>query len=410
MAEEPVRFLDDVRVLEVANMAPNQLAMHLADLGAEVIKIEPPGRGDATRLVSRRPGFDDSALHRRWNRGKKSIAVDMTRPEGVEVFLRLVPHVDVVIEGLRPGTLEKMGVSWKAMTDLNPRLVMIALSGFGQEGPYRDMPSHGIGFDAVAGLSNLDEDEHGRPRVVAEHINIGTLVAPLLGATAVLAALSWTRRTGQPVFLDLSQADAAAFARLELEWDAAARSAAAAGIVEAPQPRPTGAAAPRASMQAYRTRDGEALLLMALERKFFVRLADAVGRPDLLDHVAADQYLVQGNKAIDDALVEIIATRDLQEWMQVFAAADVPVVPVNEGTRVLDDPHFRESIEWMPAAQGTVTMRTPVKTDPPTAIPRFAAAIGQDTLDVLSLIDMDAAEIERLTREGILVVASTDND
>jgi crotonobetainyl-CoA:carnitine CoA-transferase CaiB-like acyl-CoA transferase len=410
VTDRPVRFLDDVRVLEVANMAPNQLAMHLADLGADVIKIEPPSRGDATRLIARRPGFADSGLHRRWNRGKKNIALDMTKPEGVEVFLRLVPHVDVVIEGLRPGTLEKMGVSWKALTELNPRLVMIALSGYGQDGPYRDLPSHGIGFDAVAGLSNVEEDELGRPRVVADHINIGTLVAPLLGATAVLAALSWSRRTGKPVFLDLAQADAAAFARLELEWEAAQRSAETTGVVDAPPPPPRPAGPHRSTMQAYRTRDGQVLLLMTLERKFFARLAEAVDRPDLLDHVPENQYLVQGSQAIDDALVEIIASRDLADWMQVFAAADVPAVPVNEGAGVLDDPQLRSRLEWLPADQGTVTMKTPVKSEPPIPDPSPASALGQDTLDVLELIGMDTAEIDRLTREGVLLVTAGHDD
>jgi crotonobetainyl-CoA:carnitine CoA-transferase CaiB-like acyl-CoA transferase len=130
-----VRFLDDVRVLEIASLSPTQFGMHLADLGAEVIKIEPPGRGDATRLIGTRPGFKDSGLHRRWNRGKLSVAIDTRSPAGIEVVKRLIPTVDILVEGLRPGTLAKMGLSWSTLTELKPNLVMVALSGYGQSGP-----------------------------------------------------------------------------------------------------------------------------------------------------------------------------------------------------------------------------------------------------------------------------------
>ena len=398
-----VRFLDDVRVLEIASLAPAMLGMHLADLGAEVIKIEPPGRGDATRLVARRPGFDDSGLHRRWNRGKKSVAIDTRTPAGVDLLRRLIPHVDIVIEGLRPGTLEKMGLDWPALLALKPNLVMVALSGYGQDGPYRDLPSHGIGFDAVAGLATVDADEHGRPRLATGHVYHGTLIAPLFGATAALAALSWSRRTGRPVFLDVAQADASAFANFAIEDAAAERST----TVPAPAPAPTGAAPPArpTTTQAYRTRDGKVLLLMALERKFFARLATAVDRPDLLAQVPEEEYLARGSAEIDDALAEIVGTKNLDEWMAILAAADVPAVPVNDGAQALDDPHLRARTEWLDGDQGTVTMKTPVHARPPVAAPDPAPAVGHDTAEVLAAVGVDPAEIDRLAREGVVGVA-----
>ena len=312
-AHEEVRFLDDVKVLEISNLGAEP-ARHAPrrPRRAKVIKIEPPKRGDATRLIAPRPGFSDSGLHRRWNRGKKSVAIDMTASEGVEVFLRLVPQVDIVIEGLRPGALEKMGVPWSRLTELNPTLVMIAISGWGQAGPYRDMPSHGIGFDAVSGLATVEDDDRGRPRVITRHVNTGTLLSPLFGAAAALAALSWSRRNHRPVFLDVALADAAVFANIAVEDRAAMRSAEAAGTVPPSVESGRGAfegGGQASTMQSYRTRDGKVLLLMALERKFFVRLVDAVGRPDLLSHVPEDQYLVRGNEEIDDAMVKIIGVK-----------------------------------------------------------------------------------------------------
>ena len=400
-----IRFLDDVTVLEIAALAPDQLGMHLADLGAEVIKIEPPKRGDAARLIGTQPGFNDSSLHRRWNRGKKSVAVDMTTKEGVDLFLKMVPHVDIVIEGLRPGSLEKMGVTWDKLVELNPDLVMIAVSGWGQESPYRTVGSHGIGFDAVAGLADIRTDANGEPRVMSNHVNMGTLMAPLFGASAVLAALNWSRRTGKPVFLDVSQANAAVFANLGLEGEAALRSARAAGTIPpAPPVDPRGEQGIPSgeAMQTYLTRDGKILLLMALELKFFVRLAEVVGHPELVDLVDKNAYIVRGSAEIDKILKQAIATKDLAEWMTIFTKADVPVVPVYRGAEVLDDIHMRERLEWVPAPQNTVTLKSPVRATPPTANPALAPRIGQDTQEVLSRIGIAPAEVERLAGAGVI--------
>jgi crotonobetainyl-CoA:carnitine CoA-transferase CaiB-like acyl-CoA transferase len=360
------------------------------------------GRGDGTRLVGRRPPFTDSGLHRRWNRGKKSLALDTSRPEGVELLRRLIPHVDIVIEGLRPGTLARMGLDWSTLVGLRPNLVMVALSGYGQGGPYRDLPSHGIGFDAIAGLTGLSEDERGRPRLAEGHVYHGTLLAPLFGATGALAALSWSRRTGRPALLDVAQADAAVFANLGVEDAATARRVPAAEA-EAVLPE---APVRRSTTQAYRTRDGKVLLLMALEHKFFARLAHAVGRSDLLDEVADDEYLARGSVAIDEALVEIIATRDCAEWMEILAAADVPAVPVNETGQVLDDPHLTTRLTWLEADDGAVTLASPVVAAPPLESPAAAPAIGQHTAEVLAAFGVEPAEIDRLVRERVIRVSS----
>jgi crotonobetainyl-CoA:carnitine CoA-transferase CaiB-like acyl-CoA transferase/dienelactone hydrolase len=313
----------------------------------------------------------------------------------------LIPTVDILIEGLRPGSLEKMGLSWAVLTELNPQLVMVALSGFGQSGPYRNLPSHGVGFDAIAGLAEIEEDEEGRPRVPARHVYHGAVVAPLIGASSALAALGWSRRTGKPVFLDVAQADAAAFINYEIEERESSRHAISGRAGS------TGSDAPAAhppTIQAYRTRDGKPLMLMALERKFFVRLAEATGRKDLLAY-AGDNYLVRGSKEIDDALVETIAAKDLDEWMAILATADVPVVPVNESASVAENPQMKARIEWLAADQSTRTMKMPLRSDPPLATPRQAPSIGQDTAEILARLDIDSAEQARLDEDGIIRLA-----
>jgi crotonobetainyl-CoA:carnitine CoA-transferase CaiB-like acyl-CoA transferase len=404
-----VRFLDDVRVLEVSNLAPNQLAMHLADLGAEVIKIEPPKRGDATRLINLGTATGDSFLHRRWNRGKTSVALDMTVPEGADLFRRLVPTVDIVVEGLRPGNLERMGFSWETLTTLKPNLVMVALSGFGQTGPYRDVPSHGTGFDAVTDVAVIEQDEQGRPVVPRDlHVNIGTTVGPLLGATSVLAALPWARRTGNPVFIDLALADAAAFCNLELEGYASERTMEEQGVTSGPPiitaQRPEGSPTHSATLQYYRARDGKVLFLMPFERKFMAKLMEVIERPDLARHFDDSQYVARGTDEVFEALADTFATRDRDEWMQLLADADIPVMPVNRGAEVLDDPHIQSHIEWLEANQGTVTMKTPARIEPRLASPRPAPALGDGTADVLASIGVDADELARLEAAGVVRV------
>jgi crotonobetainyl-CoA:carnitine CoA-transferase CaiB-like acyl-CoA transferase len=396
----PVRFLEDVRVLEIASLAPTQLGMHLADLGAEVIKIEPPGQGDATRLTFKRPGFNDSGLHRRWNRGKRSVAIDTRTSEGVELIKRLISTVDVVIEGLRPDTLAKMGLGKDVLLALKPNLVVVALSGYGQTGPYRNLPSHGVAFDAVSGLADVADDAEGRPVLASRHVNYGTLLGPLYGASSALAALSWSRRTGQPVFLDIAQADAAAFANLAVESAAAERGAVASGAVKSAAPEARTSAPP--TISPYRTRDGKLLMMMALERKFFVRLADVTGRTDLLAFAPEDRYIVQNTVEIDEALREILASKDIADWMAIFAAADVPVVPINDSVSVTSDPQMKARIEWLGGDQGTVTMKTPVRAEPAIASPSPAPSLGQDTSAVLKSIGVDEAELNRLIKEGVV--------
>jgi crotonobetainyl-CoA:carnitine CoA-transferase CaiB-like acyl-CoA transferase len=213
------------------------------------------------------------------------------------------------------------------------------------------------------------------------------------------------------VYLDLAQADAAAFANISIEGAVARERAVAAGTV-APPPPPvaTGAPAPRPTMQCYRTRDGKMLLMMALERKFFARLVEAVGRPDLLEQFPADQYLIQGNAEVDDALVEILGARDLAEWMALFAEVDVPVVPVNDADEAAADPQLAYRLQWLPGDQGTVTLGTPVQATPRLAPPGPASAIGQDTVEVLTAIGVEQAEIERLEREGVIRITRRDGD
>src|SRR5438874_8685510 len=184
-----VGLLDGLRVVEVALLAPNALGMHLADLGAEVIKVEEPGRGDYTRSIgaSRLDGV--SFLHLRWNRGKQSVAVDLRSADGAAVFRDLVAKSEVVIEGLRAGALARRGLGYDDLRAVNPALVFCSLSGFGQTGPYRDLATHGVAYDAYSGHAAPETTDEGFPSIPDRYVEVGTLAGALYAATGVLAAV-----------------------------------------------------------------------------------------------------------------------------------------------------------------------------------------------------------------------------
>jgi crotonobetainyl-CoA:carnitine CoA-transferase CaiB-like acyl-CoA transferase len=202
------------------------------------------------------------------------------------------------------------------------------------------------------------------------------------------------------VRIDVAQADVAAFINFGIEDAAAERAATAAGLVDTPALMSAGGG--RSTIQAYRTRDGHLLMLMALERKFFVRLAEAIGRADLVEQVPEDQYMARTTPEIDDALASAIAAEDLVHWMEVFAAADVPVVPVNESADALDDPQLQSRTEWLRADQGTVTMKTPIHAEPAPVAPRPAPAVGSDSVAVLAELGLTDQEVAALEAAGVV--------
>ena len=199
-------MLHDVRVLELSLFSPDALGGHLADLGAQVIKIEPPGGG----------GFrgelfpPDNVQNLQWNRGKKSVTLNLKSEEGAAIFRRLTAGATVVIDGLRAGAAERLGFGYADVVELNPTIVYCSLNGMGSYGPYAKLPTHGLSFDCFAGLNPPLIQADGTPRLSAGATGTtGVLAGPLYAAMAVLAALHCARRDGQPQYVEVSQVDAA---------------------------------------------------------------------------------------------------------------------------------------------------------------------------------------------------------
>ncbi len=390
-------LLAGVRVLELALLAPDLLGMHLADLGAEVIKVEEPPDGDYLRSIGVRKLAGLNLMHLRWNRGKKSVTLDLKRPEGRALLHRLAAQSDVVIDGLRAGAAARCGADYDTVRRLNPAVVYCSLSGAGQSGPYARLATHGVAYDAFAGLAPPVTHADGSPRIPS-HTPVGMFAAPLYAAMTVCAALVEAKRSGVGRRFEVAELDAAAAWQAE-EIDTTLNAAASGS------PEMTGAV----RYQYYRTADDEVVLFQASERKFWRNFCTAVGRPDLFEAKpgAAVGDHARGDEALRVELAAIFRTRTREEWVGFFIAHDIPGGPVYTAGELPADEHFRarELVfeQDHPAAGRIRLFGTPVKV----AGERFAATPapdpGEHTDEILgSVLGLGPHEIDRLRTAGVV--------
>ncbi len=359
--------LSGVRVIECAMLEPDSLGMMLADLGADVIKVEVPG-GDYVRGIGW-PIIDGvSIMHWHLNRGKRSIELDLRTDEGADVFRDLVSSAHVVIEGMRPGALARRGLGYEELAKLNPALVFCTLSGFGTTGPYRDLPSHGMGFDSWAGVAPAIIDERGFT-AISKHTSIGTRVGGVWAAFGICAALLRAKTTGVGCQLDVAQTDAAAATNwLLIEGTRAYErpepevtgNPADGGVRREPGPGGMGEAV---RYQYYASSDGN-VLFMASERAFWENFCRGIGRLDLFESHPGASYAdhALGDWELRSELRDVFATRTTSEWVSFGLEANCPISPVNDATSITRDPQFQERMPWLPAAEyGADLMPLPIR-------------------------------------------------
>ena len=406
-----VALLDGVRIIESSLLGPGAITLHLADLGAEVIKVEPPG-GDYVRRMTWPIVEGTSLMHLHIHRGKRSITLDLRKDEAVEVYLDLVRGADAVVEAMRPGALERRGLGYERLREVNPRIVFCTISGYGMTGPYRDLPSHGIAYDTWAGLVKPEVDEEGFLNI-PEHPSMGIHAGPLLGAFGILAGIVKARATGEGCRMEVAQSDAAAYMdwyRIET-WRAYERpeDEVTGNAADNYERREPGTAGMRGGVryQMYESSDGH-VLFMASEQAFWKNFCVAVGRQDMFDRWPGAEYAdhARGNREMQRELVEIFKTKTSAEWIQFGIDENVPIAPVNTPKTIVDDPQFQDRFPWIGQdALGAEELPLPIKFLDGGALaePTKAPEPGQHTDEVLAqVLGYDADRVEGLRSAGAL--------
>jgi crotonobetainyl-CoA:carnitine CoA-transferase CaiB-like acyl-CoA transferase len=410
-------LLAGVRVIESSMLGPAEMGGLLADLGADVIKVEPPGGDYARRMTwpiirSQDGTAENSLLSLHINRGKRSIVLDLRQPAAVEAYLDLVRHADVVIEAMRPGALARRGLTMDRLREANPAVVFCSISGYGATGPYRDMPSHGIAYDTWAGQVPVAHDgEHGFT-AMREHTSVGIHAGPLYGALAILAAVIQARATGAGCALEVAQSDAAAYFdwyRIET-WRSYERPTEEVygNAADGGERREPGVGGMRGGVryQVYRSSDGH-VLFMASEQEFWKNFCAGIGRHELFERWPGTTYgdHARGNVELQRILTEVFGSRTTAEWVAFGNRHNTPIAPVNTPRSILDDPQFQHRFTWLPKEELDADMLGyPVKiagADPP--VPARAPAAGQHSEEVLrEVAGYDDEQLERLRAANAL--------
>ncbi len=395
----PLRPLAGLKVLELgALIAGPFCAKILAEFGAEVTKLEPPGQGDPLRKW--RYLKDGTSLW--WHvqsRGKRSVAVDLRRPEGQAIARKLALAADVVVENFRPGTMEAWGLGYDALATANPGLVMVRISGYGQTGPYRERPGFGVIGEAMGGLRFVTGTPDRPPSRTG--VSIGDTLSALYGVIGAMMALEARRKTGRGQVVDVALYESV-FSVMESllpEFDAF-------GAVR----ERTGSILPGiAPSSAYRCGDGTYVLIGANADSIFRRLASAMGRADLVNDasLAHNDGRAARQTWLDAEIEAWTSARPPAEVLAALEAAEVPASKIYSIADIVADPHYaaREMIRQIRLADGG-TLKVPG------VVPKLSATpgdfdgggptLGQHTDEVLAQLGYDSAAVADLARRGVI--------
>jgi CoA:oxalate CoA-transferase len=398
IAQKP---LHGIRVLDLSRVLAGPFcAMNLADLGAEVIKVEIPGRGDDSRgYAPRIPNSSDSGYYYSVNRGKQSVTIDLRQPEGAEILLALARHADVVVENFSPGTMERFNVGYQRLREVNSRIVLCSISGFGQSGPMAAAPAYDIVAQALGGTMSITGQAGGEPTRCG--VSIGDLAAALYGVVAILAALRTRDQTGSGQHLDIAMLDC------QVAWleDALARFSATGKV-----PGPIGSRHPSITpFQHFRAADGHFVAGCGNEA-IWQRFCDAIGMSALKTDArfATNADRTANHAELEPILMKHFATAARAEWLQRLEAANVPCAPIATVAEVAQNPHLKEREMILhadhPAFDGLIVPGSPLKTAGAAGAPATRAPdLGEHTDAVLGrLLGYDAGRLAELRAKQII--------
>jgi len=369
-------LLEGYRVVDFTRLIPGAgTTMYLADYGADVIKVERPPVGDYLRVIPPRHG-ELGYFHLLMNRNKRSLAVDDRNPEGRKVIEKLIKSADVFVESNRPGSMDAEGWGYKDVKQINPQIVYCSISGFGQDGPYASVASHGLNIDSLAGVLAVERDG-GKPTISEAYLSVGTIWGAVFAAMSIAFGLLRRAKRGEGCYIDASC------------WDAAIQYDFRHIIYYANK----GEGWPPYSKlgsryDVYRTKDDRELMLCPIEKKFWDNFCDAVGRPDLKEFTDQKGQVEFGDRGLTETLKDIVASKTMDEWLQLVLEKDVPATPVYKRGEILDDPHFKARkrlIEHQHPQDGKVMLITPPVKLPGSEfdIRRPAPALGEHNGELL---------------------------
>ncbi len=322
--------LDGLRVIDLSLFLPGpHLTMMMADHGAEVIKLEPPGEGEPNRHIG--PKQDGTTIFfRNTHRGKKSICLNLKNAEAREALLKLCETADVFVEAFRPGVADRLGVGYKDISARNPRIVYCSIAAFGQSGPYRDLPAHDMATEAIAGVVSLNRGNDGEP--VIPHIPAADMASSLMAFGGIMMALYRREKTGRGDFVDISMHESI------LAWTAKVLGDVFASK-RAPVVKHERSLGGSAFYNLYRTRDGRHVVLGAQEIKFVRNLLTELGRLDFVP--LAEQGPGAHQKPLIDFLRGVFLEKTQAEWIEWFRGRDIGFAPVKDLREAFDDPHVQ---------------------------------------------------------------------
>ena len=391
--------LSDVRVLELGQVvAGPYCGQVLADLGADVVKVEPPGVGDVLRQWGWAPEGKDSLWWRVAARGKRSITVDLRSDAGQDLMRRLAADVDVVVENFRPGTLEKWGLGYDVLAELNPGLVLVRISGFGQDGPYATRPGYASVGEAMGGLRALTGYPDRPP--VRVGLSLGDTLTGMAGALGALAALHERRTSGRGQVVDAAiyESVLALTEGLVPEWSVAGLTRERTGAV----------LKGIAPSNVYPTLDGE-VLVAANQDSVFRRLCEVIGQPELADDPRFADHKSRGQAAqeLDDLIADWTRTQTSTSLLDALHAAAVPAGLVYTPADMATDPHFQARqalVEVEDDEVGPLLMPAPAPrlSRTPSRVRWAGPRLGQHTDEVLHQAGLTATDIEALRSAGVV--------
>lgn len=390
--------LQGLKVIEMGQLIAGPFASKLlGEFGADVIKIEPPGVGDPLRKW--RKIKDGTSLW--WHvqsRNKRSLTLDLKQTEAQEIVRKLVSEADVLVENFRPGTLEGWGLSYEALKAINPRLIMLRISGYGQTGPYRDLPGFGVIGEAMGGLRHLSGYPGQAP--VRVGISIGDSLSSLYGVIGVLLALQERARSGEGQEIDVALYESV-FAMMESlipEYDAF-------GYIR----EPAGSALPGITpSNSYPCKDGSYVLIAGNGDSIYKRLMSLIGRDDLGNdpRLAQNDGRSQHAELIDGAIAEWTAQRGRDEVIEALKGARVPAGYPYTAADIVQDPHYlaRQMIELVQTSVGPLKVPgvLPKLSRTPGRIGTGGPQLGEHNDDILAGLGLSAEQVAGLRERGII--------